>query len=327
MTAPHSSFNWLDVGKKMKSPAIKLIISCILIVVIYALEHQITELIALGVGDNVAHTLYVVLLVPPELLAAYSIYQIYIAFSIPVIQASFDRLKVHAATSTILLLNKILGIIIFVTTAIWLLSTKFPFLYVYAQSLITSFSGLFSLLVTLIVAMQLREIGGSFLAGLVIKSTEAISEGDYIKLESGTEYVRIEKIDHTYTRVVNILDEETFIPNLKFLTENFRKPFSKEKREYIDLRFSLSYDYSPKQVEQDMNDLVAQYNQRTDREVKIDKFLIVTIDLGNYSALYELRVKPAAPIFPEAVRSDFRRLLHDKYGEELATPMLLNLQK
>jgi|GEM_PF-6016503 len=322
-----SGFDWLGVGRRMKSPAVKLVISCVLLVVIYSLEKPITELFALAVGESVAFVLYVVLLVPPEILASYCVYQLYVAFSTPVIQFSLAKLKVRSATSTILLLNKILGLLLLVTTAISLLSTKFPFLYVYAQGVIASFSGLFSLLVTLIVAMQMKEIGGNFLAGLMIKSTDVIGEQDYIKLESGIEYVRIEKIDHTYTRVVNILNEETFIPNLKFLTENFRKPFSKDNREYVDLRFSLSYKYSPKQVEQDVTDLVAQYNgQSENRTVKIDAFLVVTIDLGDYSVVYELRVKPSTPVFPEAIRSDFRRLLHEKYGEDLATPILLNLQ-
>ena len=310
----------------MKSPAVKLVISCVLLVVIYSLEKPITDLFALAVGESPAYVLYVVLLVPPEILAAYCVYQLYVAFSMPVIQFSLAKLKVRSAT--ILLLNKILGVILLFTTAIGLLSTKFPFLYVYAQGVIASFSGIFSLLVTLIVAMQMKEIGGNFLSGLMIKSSDVISEGDYIKLESGMEYVRIEKIDHTYTRVVNILSEETFIPNLKFLTENFRKPFSKENREYVDLRFNLSYKYSPKQVEQDVTELVAQYNSQSEnRNVKIDGFLVVTIDLGDYSVIYELRVKPSTPVFPEAIRSDFRRLLHEKYGEDLATPMLLNLRK
>jgi len=328
MTSSQSSgFDWLAVGRRMKSPAVKLVISCILLVVIYSLEKPITDLFALAVGESPAYVLYVVLLVPPEILASYCVYQLYVAFSMPVIQFSLAKLKVRSATSTILLLNKILGVILFVTTVIWLLSTRFPFLYVYAQSVIASFSGLFSLLVTLIVAMQMKEIGGNFLAGLMIKSSDVISEGDYIKLETGTEYVRIEKIDHTYTRVVNILNEETFIPNLKFLTENFRKPFSKENREYVDLRFSLSYKYSPKQVEQDVTELVTQYNSQSENRNKIDQFLVVTIDLGDYSVIYELRVKPSTPVFPEAIRSDFRRLLHEKYGEDLATPMLLNLRK
>ena len=312
----------------MKSPAVKLVIACVIFVVIYSLEKPITDLFALAIGESPASVLYDVLLVPLEILAAYCVYQLYVGFSTPMIQFSLAKLKVHSATSTILVLNKVLGVILFVTTVIWLLSTRFPFLYVYAQSVIASFSGLFSLVVILIVSMNLKEIGGNFLAGLTIKSSDVISEGDYIKLESGMEYVRIEKIDHTYTRVLNILNEETFIPNLKFLTENFRKPFSKENREYVDLRFSLSYEYLPKQVEQDVTDLVTQYNSQSEkRSVKIDKFLVVTIDLGDYSVIYELRVKPSTPVFPEAIRSDFRRLLTEKYGEDLATPMLLNLRK
>ncbi len=324
----HSKFDWLDVARRMKSPAVKLVIACVIFVVIYSLEKPIIDLFALAIGESPAYALYLVLLVPPEILASYCIYQLYVGFSTPMIQFSLAKLKAHSATSTILVLNKILGVILFITTVIWLLSTRFPFLYVYAQSVIASFSGLFSLVVILIVSMNLKEIGGNFLAGLMIKSSDLINEQDYIKLDSGTEYVRVEKIDHTYTHVVNILNEETFIPNLKFLMENFRKPFSKDNREYVNLRFSLSYKYSPKQVEQDVTGLVTQYNNQSENSnVKIDQFLVVTIDLGDYSVIYELRVKPSTPVFPEAVQSDFRRLLHEKYGEDLATPMLLNLRK
>lgn len=311
----------------MRSVSVKLLASCILLIVIYSLEKPITELFSLAVGAGVAEYLYLALLVPLEILASYYVYRIYVAFSTPAIEASLAKLKVRSATSTVLLLNKILGLVLLVTTAISLLSSKIPFLYGYAQGVIASFSGIFSLLVTLIVAMQMKELAGNFLAGLVIRSTDVISEEDYIKLDSSKEYVRVEKIDHTYTRVVNILNEETFIPNLKFLVENFRKPFSKAKREYVDLQFSLSYKYSPKQVDQDVTELVTQYNDRQNGTVKIDAFLVVTIDLRDYSVIYELRVKPSTPVFPEAIRSDFRRLLHEKYGEELATPMLLNIRK
>src|SRR5208283_2693546 len=167
-----SGFDWLGVGRRMKSPAVKWVISCVLWVVVYSLEKPITDLFALAVGESPAYVLYVVLLVPPEILAAYCVYQLYVAFSMPVIQFSLAKLKVRSATSTILLLNKILGVILLFTTAIGLLSTKFPFLYVYAQGVIASFSGIFSLLVTLIVAMQMKEIGGNFLSGLMIKSTD-----------------------------------------------------------------------------------------------------------------------------------------------------------
>ncbi|HYW00900.1 MAG TPA: hypothetical protein VE862_05485, partial [Candidatus Acidoferrum sp.] len=100
-----SGFDWLGVGRRMKSPAVKLVISCILLVVIYSLEKPITELFALAVGESVAFVLYLVLLVPPEILASYCVYQLYVAFSTPVIQFLLAKLKVRSATSTILLLN------------------------------------------------------------------------------------------------------------------------------------------------------------------------------------------------------------------------------
>ena len=311
----------------MKFVAVRLLILCILVVIIYLhpLEKTVTGLFSLSIGPTDAETLYLLLLVPIDLLVAYFAYRIYLDLSALIIEASLTKLKARSATRSILVLNKILGLVLLIITVIWLLSSKFPFLAGYTEAAIASFSGLFSLLLTLIVAMQMKEVGGNFLAGMLLRASDTLDEGDYIKMDS--EYVRVEKIDHSYTHVVNILGERVFIPNLKFLTDNFRKPYSKQTREYVDLRFALSYDYSPKQVEQDMSALVNQHNQTPNSSVKIDEFLVVTVDLAAYSVIYELRVKPSAPIFPEAVRSDFRRLLHEKYGEDLATPMLLNVRK
>jgi len=69
------------------------------------------------------------------------------------------------------------------------------------------------------------------------------------------------------------------------------------------------------------------YNQTPNHAVRIDDFMMVTVDLAAYSVIYELRVKPSAPVFPESIRSGFMRLLHEKYGEDLATPMILDIRK
>ena len=323
-----SDFQWPRETFARTKPTIgKLLVSCILLVVLHFLEEPITRLLSLAVGAYVAEYLYLALLVPLEILASYYVYKVYVAVSTPVIEASLTKLKVRSTGSTILLLNKILGIVFLITTAIWLLSSKIPFLYGYAQGVIASFSGIASLLVTLIVAMQMKEVAGNFLAGLVIKSSDVISEGDYIKLDSTSEYVRVEKIDHTYSRVVNHLNEEAFVPNLKFLVENFRKPFSRDKHEYVDVRFDLSYNYHAEQVEQDVKAMVARFNGRGIGCVQINEFLVVVVALKEYSVIYELRVKPSTPVFPQVIQSDFRRLLLEKYGENLATPMLLNIRK
>lgn len=313
--------------RKVKFVAVRLVILCVLVVIIYQrpLETMIIETFSVAVGPTVAEYVYLILLVPLGVLVAYYAYQIYMDLSAFIIDAALSKLKMRSATPTILILNKILGVVLLFTIAIWLLSNKLTFLSGYTESVLASFSGLFSLLVTLIIAMQMKEVGGNFIAGILLRSSDVVSEGDYIKMTD--EYVRVEKTDSTYTRVINILGEQIFIPNLKFLTDNFRRPYSKQNREYVDLRFGTPYTYSPERVEQDMSDLVSRYNQDSNRTVKIDEFVVVTVDLPAYSVMYELRVKPSAPTFPEAIRSDFRRLLLEKYGEDLATPMLLNIRK
>ena len=312
--------------RRMKFVFARLLVICILLVGIYShpLEKSFTELLSLAVGPIAAEYLYLLLFVPLGILVAYFASRIYVDLSSFIISLSLSKLKVRSS-SPIFLLNKILGFGLLIITAIWILSSKFPFLTQYVEAVMASFSGLFSLLVTLVVAMQMKEIGGNFIAGIILRASDVVNEGEYVRLDN--EYVRIEKIGSTYTNAVNILDERIFIPNLKFLTDNFRKPYSKQNLEYVDLRFSVSYEYPMKQVEQDVSGLVNQYNQTPNLNVKIKDFTVVTIDLAAYSVIYELRLKPSAPIFPEAIRSDFRRLLHEKYGEDLATPMMLNIRK
>jgi hypothetical protein len=43
--------------------------------------------------------------------------------------------------------------------------------------------------------------------------------------------------------------------------------------------------------------------------------------------VYELQVKPSEPVFPEAMRGSVRRLVHEKFGQDLATPMILDVRK
>ena len=325
----HSNFfdRLLEDARRKKFLFVRLLILLILVAIIHEhpLEELITDILSPAMGPIAASYAHVLLLVPLVILLAYFAYRIYVDLSTLIIEASLARLKMRSTASPVLILNKIFGLVLLITIVIWALSGKFPFLVGYSEAIIGSFGGLFSLLITLILAMQMREVGGNFLAGMFLRTSNVVDEGDYIKIDA--EYVRVEKIDHTYTHVLNILGERIFVPNLKFLTDTFRKPFSKETSEYVDLRFDTDYDYSPKQVEQDMSDLVNQYNQTPKRSVKIDEFKVVTVDLAPYSVIYALLLKPSAPIFPDAIRNDFRRLLHEKYGEDLATPMMLNIRK
>ena len=327
MSNPNVLERFLEDLRRRKFVFVRLLVLGIILLVMYnhPLDTLIKGVFTPIVGQTGADYLYLFMLIPVVLLVAYFVIRIYLDLSSFIIDAALSRVKLRSATSTVLILNKILSLILLVTFVTWILSSHFPFLAGYAQAIVTSFSGLFSLLITLILAMQMREVGGNFLAGILLRTSDVVSEGDYIKMD--TEYVRVEKIDHTYTYVVNVLDERIFIPNLKFLTDQFRKPYSKQSREFVDLRFDLSYEYSQEQVERDMSDLVDQFNQSQNRSVKIDEFRVVAVNLAAYSVTYELRVRPSAPIFPETIRSDFRRLLHEKYGRDLATPMLLNVRK
>jgi small-conductance mechanosensitive channel len=306
--------------------AVKLVVSCALLVLVYSLEEQITRLLRLLVEESMAETLYLVLLAPLMLLTFYYIYRVYACASTSIKEGPLAKLKIRSAIPTIQLLNRIFGLVLLFITVLWLLSRKIPFLYGLVEGIVGSFSGAFSLLIALILALQVKEIVGNFLAGLMIKTSRVIGDGKYISM--GEEYLKIEKIGLSYTKVTNLLGEETYIPNLKFLLENFRKPFSRENRRYIDLRFGLPYKYSLKEVERKVGELVEQYNSQAQHpDARIEDFRLVMIDLADYSVVYELRVKPFNPVFPEAMRSSVRRLVHEKFGEDLATPMILDVRK
>jgi small-conductance mechanosensitive channel len=318
---------WIsEVVKKARPAIVKLAISTILLVVVYSLEGPIALLLKPLVGDELAYILYLLLFAPVILSTSYQIFRVYSSVSTQLIEGPLGKLRIRSAIPTILLFNRIFGLVLLLITVLWLLSRKIPFLYGLMEGIVASFSGVFSLLIALILALQVKEILGNFLAGLIIKTSAVISEGEYISMDQ--EYVRIQKIDLSYTRVIDILGEETYIPNLRFLLENFRKPFSKDNRRYIDLRFSLPYRYSPKEVEQKVTELVEQYNSQAEHsDARIDDFRLAMVSLAEYSLVYELRVRPSWPVFPEAMRSSVMRLVHEKFGEDLATPMLLDIKK
>jgi small-conductance mechanosensitive channel len=322
-----SDLKWLsEAARRMRPAFVRLVVSCVLLILVYSLEEPITRLLKLFVEESLAETLYLVLLAPLMLLTSYYIFRVYASISTSVIEGPLAKLKIRSAVPTILLLNKIFGLVLLFITALWLLSRKIPFLYSLVEGLVGSFSGVFSLLIALVLAMQVKEIVGNFLAGLMIKTSGVIIEGEYISI--GEEYYRIEKIDLSYTKVTDLLSEETYIPNLKFLIESFRKPFSKDSRRYIDLRFSLPYKYPIKEVEQRVSELVEQHNTQTRHsDARIDDFRLVIVSLADYSVVYELRVKPSQSVFPEAMRSNVRRLVYEKFGEDLATPMILDVRK
>jgi small-conductance mechanosensitive channel len=318
---------WLsEAARRMRPAVVKLVGSCVLLVIVYLLEEPIARLLKLFVGESFGETLYLVLLAPLMLLTSYYVFRVYASVSTSVIEGPLAKLKIRSAIPMIVLLNRIFGIVLLLIAALWLLSLRIPFLYSLVEGIVGSFSGVFSLLIALVLAMQVKEIVGNFLAGLMIKTSGVISEGEYINI--GEEYCRIEKIDLPYTKVTDLLGEEIYIPNLKFLIETFRKPFSEGNRRYIDLRFSLPYKYPIKEVEQKVNELVKQHNNQPQHsDARIDDFRLVMVSLADYSVVYELRVKPSHSVFPEAMRTTLRRLVYEKFGEDLATPMILNVRK
>ena len=198
--------------KKARPAILKFAISAILLVIVYSLEGLITLLLSPLVGQNLAHVLYLLLFVPLILFTSYQIFKTYSIVSTDLIEGPLARLRIRSAIPTILLFNRIFGLVLLLVATLWLLSSKIPFLYGLMGGIAASFSGAFSLLIALILALQVKEIVGNYLAGIMIKASGVVSEQEFIGM--GDEYLKIQKIDLSYTRVTDHLGEETYIPNL-----------------------------------------------------------------------------------------------------------------
>lgn len=299
--------------------------SIVLLALVYSLEDTITQLFGLLVQMELAKALYFSLLGLAILFTSYHMYKIYISVTMYVIEGLSARPSIRPAMPMLSLFSRILGLVLVLIATVGLFSGKVPFLYELMQGIMASFSGLFSILIALILALQVKEIVGNYLAGAILKASRVVSEEEFLNM--GDEYLKIEEVDLSYTKLVNRFGERIYIPNLKFLVDTFRKPFSKENRRYVELKFSLPYGYAPDKVYRDISEIIEKHNNDPGELPPIDDYRILTLDLASYSVLYELQVRPPRAVFPEALRSSVRKRLHEKFGADLATPMMLNITK
>jgi len=309
-----------------KHEIVKLVISALILILIYALDAYLRPLLESLIEKELANTIILSILSIMIVTTCYYIYKAYVSTTSYLIGGLSVKPNIRPALPTILSLNRTIGLAIAVLIALWLLSVKIPFLYEIVRGIAASFSGLFSILIALVLSMQVKEIVGNFLAGLIIKSSGTISQGEFLTIND--EYLKVEKVDSSYTLLVNRFGERVFVPNLKFLVEAFRKPFSKGSIRYIDLKFSLPYKHRPEEVHQKLALLMDKLNkQEKGTGPLVDDHRLLLADLANYSVVYELQVRPLKPVFPEALRSNIRQLLHEEFGEDLATPTMVDITK
>jgi small-conductance mechanosensitive channel len=315
-----------DTASGVRHEIVKLVLLALILALIYALDAYLRPVFESVMEKELASTIFLSILSIVVVSTCYYIYRVYVSITSYLVGKLSVKPSVRPALPTILSLNRILGLVIAVLMALWLLSVKIPFLYGIVRGIAASFSGLFSILIALVLALQVKEIVGNYLAGIIIKSSGTISDGEFLTIND--EYLNIEKVDSAYTLLVNRFGERVYVPNLKFLVDIFRKPFSKWNIRYIDLKFSLPYKYRPEEVRQKLASLIDRLNKQDETTVLlVDDYRLLMADLANYCVVYELQVRPLKPVFPETLRSNIRQLLHQEFGEDLATPTMVNIAK
>jgi hypothetical protein len=315
-----------DVANGIRREIIKFIVSVLILILVYVLDAYVRPILESLIEKEIASAIFLLLLSFAIVSTSYYIYRVYALTTSHLIERLSVKPAIRLALPTILSLNRFVGLGIASLIALWLLSAKVPFLYGIVRGIASSFSGIFSILIALVLSMQVKEIVGNYLAGLIIKSSGTISSEEYLTI--GDEYLKVEKVDSSYTLLVNRFGDRVYVPNLKFLVDNFRKPFSRGSIRYIDVKFSLPYRYQPKEVHEKLVSLIDRLNKwEEETMLLVDDYRLLVSDLANYCVIYELQVRPKKPVFPETLRSSIRQLLYTEFGEDLATPTMIDITK
>jgi len=190
------------------------------------------------------------------------------------------------------------------------------------EQLSQALSGFLSTLIALILALQVREVVGNYIAWAIIKAAGLVEQGDYVSF--GGEVLKVVRIGYSHTVMVSNLNEEVYVPNMRFLLETFRKGFSRAVRMFVSVRFTLPYSLPLDRVREGVANAIERYAQRYD-SVGVAEYRLLIYDLSPYTVTYELWVKPARPTFPIALRSAIMGELLREFGEALSAPVLLRL--
>jgi len=212
------------------------------------------------------------------------------------------------------------AVLVFAIVLLNTLSLKVSAVAGVVERLSSALGGFFLMLIALVLALQVREIVGNYLAWLVVRFSDLVEEGDYISF--GDEFLKVVRIGYSHTLLVNTFEEEVYVPNLRFLLEAYRKPYSRRARRYLEVRFTLPYSYPYGEVATRVHKTL----QNLDiPEASIASFRLLVRELQAYAVVYELRVKPDRPVFPNTFNSYVMRALLEEFGEALSTPALVAL--
>ncbi len=216
------------------------------------------------------------------------------------------------------------AVLVFIVAILRLVSIRVAAVAGVAEWLASTLSGFASILIAMIVALQVREIFGNYLAWVVLRFSDLVEEGDYISF--GGEVLKVVKVGYSHAVLLNSLNEEVYVPNLKFLIESYRRTFTRRTRSYVDLRFTLPYSFPYEDVKAGVARALQAYGEQHE-SIGVSDYRLLVSELSPYSVTYELRVRPEKPVYPQMFRSEVMKQLLKEFGEALATPTLILLSE
>ena len=98
----------------------------------------------------------------------------------------------------------------------------------------------------LALSLSLQNLLSNLFAGITLLATHPFKAGDLIELNSDTGYVR--EINLLHTKIVTFNNREILIPNSDVTAARIVNHFAEPLRR-VDLSFGVSYDNTPRQVE------------------------------------------------------------------------------
>lgn len=317
-------FRQVDVGETLrmlrKALATTLALGA-LVFALYAAEREILSVLKLTLPEELAVAAFLATFGFASLAFSYTLARtVYRAGALASTAVAKASPKLRPLASLVRIVFAAAALLTFIATLLNLLSLEVSAVAGVAQWLSSTLGSFFSVLLALILALQMKEIVGNYLAWLIIKFGDLVEEGDYISFSG--EFLKVVRVGYSHTLLVNAFEEEVYLPNLKFLLETYRKPFSRRVRRYIEVCFTLPYSYPYEEVAARVHKALQNLNNP---QVSIASHTLLVKELQPYAVAYELRVKPGRPMFPSILVSEVIRALLKEFGEALSTPALVVL--
>ena len=306
--------------KLKRTLATALTLGVLLFALHYA-EQYILALLGLALPAELAIAVYLFVFGITALFFSYVLARVFYKIGI-LASATIASLspKLKPVGTLVRFIFTIATLITFTVALLGLLSLRVSAAAEVVEWLASTLGGFFSMLIALILAFQVKEIVGNYLAWLIIKFGDLVEEGDFIRFNE--EVLKVVRVGSSHTLLVNTFDEEVYIPNLKFLLDTYKKPFSRRARRYLEVHFTLPYSYPYREVVARVHKALQNLDSP---EAPVASYRLLIKELHPYAVIYELRVKPSKPLFPYTFNSEVMRVLFEEFGEALSTPTLVTL--